>query len=565
MKINSEEKFLSKIMAIGAGLTTVFIISGNVTDPVNTPKLLVLGIFALASFALVLGSALKSRLQSNFLLLTLLFGFIIQMMLSSTFSKAPKSQIMYGTYGRNNGLIMYVFLISVFCAALCLRRVESFTLIIKAFVLSGLVNLTYNLWVLVFGDFISWNNPYGNILGTFGNPNFIGAFLGMLFSCLSALVLDKEVSNFRKIIIIFGMILCAYEIIESSAVQGRVVAIFGSMIVLFMYLRSRFSSKILVAYSVIVCVLGSLSLAGALQKGPLSAYIYKNSVSLRGQYWKAAWNTGEQNPWFGVGMDSFGDWYRRARDLRALELPGVNTVVNTAHNVPLDIFAFGGWPLLSLYVAIFGWSCRSAIQIIMNAKKFDTTAAVIISVWSGYQLQSIISINQIGLAVWGWLLSGLVIAYEISTRSIDESSSERRKVTQKVPKNLTTPVRVIIFSFVGALAGLVISIPPFASDLSWRNAQVKQSLPLIEESMTSSYFNPQNTQRYIDNIDLLERSQLYDLSRKYALEAVSWNPNSFDLWKLLYLIKESTDSEKLLAIENMRRLDPLNPEVTATQ
>ena len=31
-----------------------------------------------------------------------------------------------------------------------------------------------------FGDFIGWNNPYGAILGTFGNPNFLSSFLAMV-------------------------------------------------------------------------------------------------------------------------------------------------------------------------------------------------------------------------------------------------------------------------------------------------------------------------------------------------------------------------------------------------
>ena len=41
-------------------------------------------------------------------------------------------------------------------------------------------------------------------------------------------------------------------------------------------------------------------------------------------------------------MDTFGDWYRRMRDAHALELPGVNNVVNAAHNVPIDIFHLEG-------------------------------------------------------------------------------------------------------------------------------------------------------------------------------------------------------------------------------
>jgi hypothetical protein len=32
--------------------------------------------------------------------------------------------------------------------------------------------------------------------------------------------------------------------------------------------------------------------------------------------------------------------------------------------------------------------------------------------WTCYQVQSLISINQVGLALWGWILTGALIAYE---------------------------------------------------------------------------------------------------------------------------------------------------------
>jgi hypothetical protein len=83
--------------------------------------------------------------------------------------------------------------------------------------------------------------------------------------------------------------------------------------------------------------------------------------------------------------------------------------------------------------------------------------------------------------------------------------------------------------------------------------------------MQITYFNPPNAMKYLTNIQTLEESQLFDLSRKYALEATSWNPESFELWKVLYLIKNSSAKEKALALENMKRLDPLNPDVTSIQ
>jgi hypothetical protein len=101
------------------------------------------------------------------------------------------------------------------------------------------------------------------------------------------------------------------------------------------------------------------------------------------------------------------------------------------------------------------------------------------------------------------------------------------------------------------------------SDTKLRSAQVARSVQAIEATMQPSLFNPQNSYKYINNIQNLEASNLFNLSHKYALESVAWNPESFDLWKLLYLLKNATSDEKVLAIKNMKRLDPLNPDVTA--
>jgi O-antigen ligase len=60
---------------------------------------------------------------------------------------------------------------------------------------------------------------------------------------------------------------------------------------------------------------------------------------------------GKEHPLTGVGMDSYGDWYRRARSENAATvLPGPKTITNAAHNVVIDFFAFGGWPLLLAYL-----------------------------------------------------------------------------------------------------------------------------------------------------------------------------------------------------------------------
>lgn len=52
------------------------------------------------------------------------------------------------------------------------------------------------------------------------------------------------------------------------------------------------------------------------------------------------------------------------------------------------------------------------------------------------------------------------------------------------------------------------------------------------------------------------------LSHKYALEALKFNPDSFDLWHALFILRDSSTIEREEAVRNMKRLDPLNPDVT---
>jgi len=559
------ERLIARILALGAAFTAVFVITGSVTDPVNVPKLMSIGVVGSAVIGLVFSFQLAPVWRKNRSLICLLGLFLLFMTHSVVVSSSPLSQNIYGSYGRNNGFITYLFLIFILVGALSLQRRSSFELLEKGLLVAGLVNVIYCLWVVTFGDFIGWSNPYGNILGTFGNPNFIGSFLGLFFAAYLAYAMKPGASSILKYSSVLVLPITAFEIYKSHAIQGRVVAALGLGIIGFLYIRAKYGRIALLLYSTTLLSGGFLALLGALQIGPLTDYIYKTSVSLRGQYWLAGWNTGQSHPFSGVGMDAFGDWYRRSRDAHALEVPGVNTTVNAAHNVPLDMLAFGGWPLFLTYLTIMSFTGVAVGKLIRRRKEFDATLAVLVVAWAGYQLQSIISINQIGLAVWGWVLSGALIAYEQATRDGALQDAPRVVPQKKKQQELSFHPKLILVSTIGALIGLLIAIPPLTSDVKWRSAQLSRTVQSLESTMKPSYFTPQNSTMYLNNLQSLEGSNLFDLSHKYALEAVKWNPESFELWKVLYLIQKSTPAEKALALENMKRLDPLNPDVTSNK
>ncbi len=557
---------LTKVLASGLFLVSVTVMTRGLTDPVNVPKLLLLGVVASTLLGLLFAFRISLRKMKLMPILFVLAIYLSCAAVAVLRSDSPASQNIYGAYGRNNGFLAYLFLSILLVASILLTNRSSQLRILKSLIYVGYVNLIYCLWVILFGDFVPWNNPYGNILGTFGNPNFIGAFFGIFFGVLLAVGLGNEASKKFRISLLFLLPLTLFEIVDSSAIQGRVLAALSIGIVAIFYLYFNISHKIAYIFSFLSLVIGLFALAGAFQKGPLTDIIYKTSVSLRGQYWLAAWNTGQENPLFGVGMDAFGDWYRRSRDIRAIELPGINTVVNTAHNVPLDMFAFGGWPLFSAYLVIMGFALVSILRIIRGMTAYDAVGVGLITAWTCYQVQSIISINQIGLAVWGWVLSGSVIAYsrysqvEVIQKDVP-ATTKKQKVNRK---SEFKPVSIVYGTIFG-LAGLIIALPPLSADAKLRSAQVSRDAIKLEKTMDPGLFNPLNSQKFVLNIQAFESSGLFDLSHRYALKGVEWNPESYELWRLLFLIKNSTETEKKLAIKNMKRLDPLNPDVTATQ
>lgn len=557
------EKTLARTLGLGALSTSVFILWDVVTDPVNVTKHFLLGAVALAAFvtSAVFGIRLMWRDTKTPIFLSLFFfAFSLNAVLNS---QSPLVQNLYGSYGRNTGFMAYLFLNTIFLASLTLREKKSFELVIKALLATGLINVIYSLWAWQIGDFVGWSNPYNTILGTFGNPNFIGAFLGIFVSVLVAYLVSAGLNIKIKIAGWIGVFITFLEIEHSNAIQGIVVAAGGISIVLFFLIKSKFDSIVpTITYSMFVAITGVFAVFGALQKGPLTDLIYKTSVSLRGEYWQAGINMGREFPLTGVGMDTYGDWYRLLRRDSALVLPGPGTFTNAAHNVNLDLLASGGWPLFIAYLALVLFALVSVIRITLRKKSYDWVSVSLIVGWTCYQVQALISINQIGLAIWGWLLSGAVIAYEISTRESNDAETDSRATKSKplagYNGNNFSPQLV---SSVGLVIGGLLAVPPLSADMKWLSAQRSGSIEVVEAALAPSYLNPGNANKYLQAVQLFETNQLPDLAYKYAKEAVQFNSNDFNSWKLLYAISKSTESDKALALKNMTRLDPKNPEI----
>lgn len=560
----SNEELLTKILAVGVPLITLTVITGPVTDPVNAPKFLALGALCFAGIGILVGQRSQIAWSKLRVPISVAVFFVLWLFVSAIVSPSPFVQNVYGVYGRNTGLLAYLFLAGIFLLSLTLFSQKSFRLISYGFVASAIANVLYSAWVLALGDPIGWNNPYGSILGTFGNPNFISSFLGISVSAFLAISLSTNLSLWVRLAFFFLAAGAGYEISKTASIQGYVVAgatigfvIFSKLWVL----KNRIFAWIFLATAGVVSVFAVL---GTFQIGPLTRFIYQGTLAFRGQYWLAGINMGNSNPLTGVGTDSYGNYYRMLRDPQALITPGVKVVSNSAHNVVIDFFASGGYPLMLSYVAIVALALVSFIRIAIRLKNFELNFVIIGAIWFGYQLQSIISINQIGLAIWGWISSGCLIAYDLATRD----SQNREQAAEKSGRTGKSQRKTEVFSpqlraGLGLLVGILIALPPFNADTKWRAALDSKNATQLIASLESGYLNPLDSQRLSQAVQLLGNSNLLPQAHEIALKGVEFSPDFFDAWKVLYFLPNSTAQEKELAFKNMNRLDPLNPDVLA--
>jgi hypothetical protein len=552
-QVSAEQK-IARLAAFGAPLVTVFVLTGNVSDPVNSPKFFLLGCLAFGLLAMSMAdtSHSKSGLLPKVFKISLAL-FVVWSCVVSITSDSPLAQNLYGVYGRNTGLLTYLFLAIWALVMSRLQKYSSYKRIVTGFLIAGFVNVVYCAWVVVFGDFIGWNNPYKAILGTFGNPNFISSFLGMFLTVIVAFIFGPGRKQRFAYLILVPVII--WELLKADSLQGIVIAIVGIWLVTCYWMFGNLARKVFAyLYFSSGLVLGIVGLLGIVGFGPLVKLMAQPTVALREQYWLAAWKMGTSHPLFGVGMDSYGDWYRRMRGEGALIIPGPNVVTNVAHNVYLDIFAFGGFPLMASYISITLIGLLSIVKILRRREKFDPVFGSIAALWMTYHLQSIISINQIGLAIWGWITTGLLVAYSGLPGAESHAAVKGKRISGS---DFFTPE---IRGLVGLVIGALIAVPPLSADIKWMTALKAQNVESLEKSLSGDYLTPLSSMRLAQAAQTLERSGLNDLALKYARLGVEFNPNYDDAWETLYYIKNSTAAERIKAREQLIYLDPLNSE-----
>ena len=352
------------------------------------------------------------------------------------------------------------------------------------------------------------------------------------------------------------MTILALYVISSSSQQGYIsfIAGFAGAVIMYLFKKQRVALgwAVFGAFGTATIVFG----LGLYNKGPLAEIVYQSSVQARTFFWRAAIQMMMEHPFNGVGMDGFGDWYRRSR---TEEIAKFNSgIVSTAaHSIPLDIGSNGGVPLFVLYVSILGLAVLSIIRLLVRKSEFDPMFAALVAAWVAYEVQTLMSINQLGLGVWGWLLTGFIIGYEINTR--EPAPFENKVVGKKsesISSNLPGGALLVVLMMSGI--GFAIALPLYLSADKFFNALQSGDVRIIQ---SAAYLQPYDRSRFLYVASIFTQNDLEFRAIKILRDASEIYPDSFEIWQQWSTIDSASPADIAHAKAEMKRLDPHNPNL----
>ena len=560
IKANREDKLLSKILFAGFFIT--FVISPTIKDPINSPKLwalLLLASWLIPSFFEGSKNWTKTIEQRNFYVI--LQALAIALIIASIFSE-NKYRALFGESQRRNGLLAYVALI-IFAAIASKVDIAEKNQRFFQVIFAGTLILTAYGFLQNFGyDFVAWSNQYSPVIGTLGNPNFMGAILATLSMILLPVLFLQNFNLKSKIS--FSILIALNFLVTyfTNALQGLLNFIFGATMFLLVTVYFRFKKLGLIGLLLFLMAV-VVAMLGIFQKGPLASLLYKGSVTLRGYYWDAGIKMFQEKPLLGVGIDNYGLYFNEVRNLEYPLKFGYFVTSNNAHNLPIQLLATGGFLVGGLYLImvffIFAVAIRKLRKVSGGQKVILTGLMVSYSV---FQLQSFVSIDNIGVSIWGWLIAGLIVGFN-SSKINDLEVNAKIKIKNSVKSD--SSAKTLMFSWALVTVSFVLVALLYQGEkktydldgyLGGTSGPVEpQVLNLINETLDTPLIEPSYKMGIADKLMI---RGLSDQAMDVITDLVNYEPRNLD-----YLTTRAFFAEYLndfeMAITDREKISRLNP------
>jgi O-antigen ligase len=534
----------------------------NLADPFNSPKSWI--IFLASAWLIGYLVSFRSLITGNRelqIVAILATVFVVASAVVTLFTKF-KFIAIFGDTQRRNGFTSYLSLALVLLASALFVRTFNVRRIYLVAVFVALPSAIYAFMQTNSKDFVKWNNPYNSIIGTVGNPNFASAVMAVMGVLVTALLFIKSFSSIYRITSIFLTAFLLYLIYKSQSRQGLLAYILGVGVFTCIWLlgKNRKLGFAAVGAGIAVFILGVL---GMLQMGPLEKYLYKPSVSVRGYYWRAGIEMLKHHPLFGVGMDSYGAFFKQYREVGYPLSYGFEITSSNAHNTFIQFFATGGLLLGVSYLALNAYIFYRAIVGLRKLTGDNKLMlAGVFSAWIAFQAQSLISIDNIGISIWGWVLGGAIIGLSISNE-IQPAEDQKQFAVNRNQINLgrisvsvaasIVPFILIVFLYRGESDSFKSTIQFDKNNATLQAVFKDAQLKVINDPLNDPTYKLRSAMALVSNGFL-------DQGLPVVKKIYADNPRNMDALNALILISEQLNQipDAINYREQMAKLDPWN-------
>jgi len=452
----------------------------TLTDPFNSPKLWILLITAAWLFGYIFGYRKIILLSPPITQFTIfLFVFLVFLILATAMTD-QKYVAFFGETQRRNGFFQYTSLLIVSLASAMFIRIFNVKRLFLVTYFIAFVTFTYSLMQTTGNDFASWDNPYNSIIGTVGNPNFAAALMAVMGVLVFSTIFNNYFRNSYRIGAALLALLLVFMIYRSNARQGLLSFAIGVGVFSIIWIWGK-NRKLGISTLILGVVLTVFSVLGMLQVGPLEKYLYKPSVSIRGYYWRAGFEMLRSHPFLGVGIDRYGSYFKQYREVDYPLNVGFELTSTNAHNTFIQFFATGGIFLGASYLALNLFVLLRAIIGIKNLTGNNRHYLVgIFSAWISFHAQSLVSIDNIGISIWGWVLAGATIGLSIPTSSLEKE----KEINFTKKKNEIYSIQRLISSFFTMLILSLVVLLYQGENLSYKGSESIN----LQDTASRAYF-----------------------------------------------------------------------------
>jgi O-antigen ligase len=551
------DKRVSNLIVFAGPATTLAISPWFNFDPINLIKVLILTCISFAAFGLVLPYlpyVISKVGKKNSLLLLLFFAALISPFF---FSGANKAQQFWGVFGRNTGILSYLALLAILFVTASVASRVTYSRITWSLVATVGIMSAYCLIQIAKLDPISWSAFFP--FGTLGNVNFLSGFMGLGLVTVFIFALSSQFINRTRIALVSLFLIGVFVLIKSDSTQGIVALVVG--VASYLLIRSWYLHRALFIVALILFSSGFISLVlGLLDKGPLRGLIYQFTVLYRADYMHAGIAMLLHNPLTGVGIDSYDDWYRAERGIISALRTSLNRTANSAHNISIDLAAGGGFPLLIAYLLILGVISLAILKGLRSGLAKDPVFMALSMSWFAYQVQASVSINQIGVGVWGWILGGALLGYtkieDLNKAdgliSNSGKKSKQEKKSQRGSPNTPPPISVVSSATLLAI-GFTLAFLPLKTDADFATAaksgSAEKLLEITSRPNINTFFLAKAAS---DSV----QSNLPDIGKSITTRLTTNFPRTLIGHLITYDNPASSPSERDAALEAITRIDP---------